>query len=506
MNVDSRSGLLRHRTVEYGFLLAIALGVALRLACLDDPKLWSDEIFSVALAESPFIDLLVLTVRHDVHPPLYYAQLHIWSYFGHSDLWYIVNSMLWNVAGLVLVGVLAARRYGRLTGLAAAAVYAVMPINMFYAENVRMYSMLACFLIVAFFSLETMLDGPERPARARAAYLLSSAAAVLSHGIGFLVVGFLFLRGAAGFFRQGGTGAALRFALLNGPLGLLALYPLVIGSMRGTVGLETFDAGLLGINLTIAMLGFNVPFPAVAGVLAAAVLVVPCLFVERSRPVVLWLFVLPLMVFLTVSLTVKPIFNHRTIGIFTLFLAIGLAIWLGLAARPGQLARPLMALALLPLPLLMGFSVNQAMRYEKEDYRAVTAFWVAEALPDDDMFVDDSTIVFWGFVRYTQGAGLASGLAVQPPVPDKWQRIFALIGEPLAKRLKLVGAEPFLRRQDQRIFPNAPTADQVRSDRYWVFGRRGRTERPCVLDGYTAVSGRNNHNFEIALCERTGDR
>ena len=362
--------------------------------------------------------------------------------------------------------------------------------------------MLSCFLILSFYFVDNILIGRKRYISEYALYLLCCAVVIMTHGIGFLAIGFIFLYGLLVLCLEGRFSEIIRYSIVHVPLGLLALYPLAIGSLRGTVGLESFDLSLVGINLTIVLLGFNVPVPVFAGVLASFVLVVPCLFVPRARIVVATLFVLPLIVFLAVSITVKPIFNYRTIGIFTPFLMIGIAIWLSEAVRPNVLATPLRLLAVVPIPLMLVLSVNHMLNYEKENYPEIVAVWEAEAAADDVVFIDSATVDFWGFIHYVAGAELKSGLDVQPPPSPKWQRVHDVLGEDWAARLKLTGADPYLERRGNRIYPNRPGAEHAGLDRFWTFRRKDKPESLCFLPGYSAIEKHEIQHFELALCAR----
>ncbi len=58
--------------------LIILLGFALRLFRLDYQPLWGDEGWSVYAASLPLLDMVAVTAV-DIHPPFYYALLHIWG-------------------------------------------------------------------------------------------------------------------------------------------------------------------------------------------------------------------------------------------------------------------------------------------------------------------------------------------------------------------------------------------------------------------------------------------
>lgn len=151
-----------------GLLLSILL-VATGLRChqLGAQSLWYDETVSAYLASQ---DLLSLT-RHtagDIHPPLYYYLLHLWTRLaGDSEFALAFPSLAF---GLLLVAM--AYRLGsyladRVTGLLAAGLTAISPFHIWYSQEVRMYT-LGSFL--GTLTLEAMVklwerSGTERGSR-----------------------------------------------------------------------------------------------------------------------------------------------------------------------------------------------------------------------------------------------------------------------------------------------------------------------------------------------------
>ena len=85
------------------FSLAIAvMALALRIMPLSNTWLWSDEIFSASLAEAGFVKALLGTVRHDLHPPVYYLQLVPWTSVFPGDRGLLLNSVMWDMARLAM--------------------------------------------------------------------------------------------------------------------------------------------------------------------------------------------------------------------------------------------------------------------------------------------------------------------------------------------------------------------------------------------------------------------
>jgi mannosyltransferase len=123
--------------------LILLLAAALRFYRLAGQSLWSDEGNSVALAQAGLAEIAARTAL-DIHPPLYYWLLHFWMrLFGQSE---VAVRSLSAVAAVLLVAVIyqvGARLFGRRAGLMAAFIAAVSPFQVYYAQEARMYALLA---------------------------------------------------------------------------------------------------------------------------------------------------------------------------------------------------------------------------------------------------------------------------------------------------------------------------------------------------------------------------
>jgi mannosyltransferase len=142
--------------------LILLLATALRFYRLAGQSLWSDEGNSVALAQAGLAEIAARTAL-DIHPPLYYWLLHFWiRLFGQSE---VAVRSLSAVAAVLLVGViyqLGARLFDRRAGLMAAFIAAVSPFQVYYAQEARMYALLALLgALTIWATVEWMLPGNE---------------------------------------------------------------------------------------------------------------------------------------------------------------------------------------------------------------------------------------------------------------------------------------------------------------------------------------------------------
>lgn len=136
-------------------LLGIALvGLGLRFWHLTSISLWHDEAFSALLIKYSWSEMMY-RIGLDVHPPMYYIFLRVWSYiFGHSLLSLRGMSVFFGVGTIIatyffVLYVFKSKR----AAIIAALLIAVNPFQVQYVTEARMYTMGAFFAIVAAFAL-----------------------------------------------------------------------------------------------------------------------------------------------------------------------------------------------------------------------------------------------------------------------------------------------------------------------------------------------------------------
>ncbi len=119
-----------HRLILLATLLG---GFALRLYKLGAESLWYDEAVSVWLAQKP-LAAMVLHTAGDIHPPGYYALLHLWQLAAFPtpahglEFLYAWVSVAAGMAVLALLWVVGRRLLGAKAALAGVAVAAVHPV------------------------------------------------------------------------------------------------------------------------------------------------------------------------------------------------------------------------------------------------------------------------------------------------------------------------------------------------------------------------------------------
>ena len=177
-------------------LIIVLLALALRLHLLDGQSFWSDEGISLLRSALPFGEMMRnMPVEH---LPGYFVLLFGWlRVAGTSDYALRFLSVLPGVLSAALIYRLATdmgnatvhgRRYARLAGLAAALLLATGAFQIWYAQEVRMYTWLLLTGLASGWFLWRLLLMPEgRWWPMAMGYVVTVAAGVYTHYYGFLI-------------------------------------------------------------------------------------------------------------------------------------------------------------------------------------------------------------------------------------------------------------------------------------------------------------------------------
>jgi mannosyltransferase len=162
-------------------VLVLLLAAGLRFFRIDAQSFWNDEGNSARLAERT-VDLILEGAKGDIHPPGYYLLLHYWrALFGQSEA---ALRGLSAVSSLVLVAF--AFSVGRrlfedeIAGLGAAVLVAINPFQVYYAQEARMYALLALWAMASSWAILVWIQDRHR-GWPLIAYVLSATAGLYTH-------------------------------------------------------------------------------------------------------------------------------------------------------------------------------------------------------------------------------------------------------------------------------------------------------------------------------------
>lgn len=172
--------------VTFTLLAALTAGSVILRTRVLHAGYWVDEGITLGISSHPLGELPAL-LRQDGAPPLYYALLHFWiKLFGTSEE--AVRSLSLLFAGLSVPAALAAgwSLFGRRAGWIAAGGAAVSPFLGTYAQEARMYSLVALLGIVC--SAAFVHAFVYRRRRALPVFAISLALLLYTHAWGLFML------------------------------------------------------------------------------------------------------------------------------------------------------------------------------------------------------------------------------------------------------------------------------------------------------------------------------
>jgi uncharacterized membrane protein len=202
-------------------LLLLVAAFGLRVRAAQQPGLWADEIFSLAMATGHSVEhpaaqadplagdfvqatdpvppatyrryaefdappagpgrVIRAVLLSDTSPPFYYLLLNAWTRgLSPSDAALRAFSIGWALASLPLAWLIGRRLAGHFAAWSACLLLSFAPVATFYSLEGRMYAMVGC-LVLLFIWLTLRLADPDRPALVGALWAAAGAAGLLTH-------------------------------------------------------------------------------------------------------------------------------------------------------------------------------------------------------------------------------------------------------------------------------------------------------------------------------------
>ena len=147
--------LLQNPKIKIVLILALAL--VIRLAGIASRPIWYDEAFSILLAEQGPSATLRGTLATDAdssaaeeHPPAYYFMLWGWiQLFSNSLISVRMLSVILALGIILCIYLIANHLFNPATALTAAFISAILPFQVHYGQEIRMYILLTFWLCLA---------------------------------------------------------------------------------------------------------------------------------------------------------------------------------------------------------------------------------------------------------------------------------------------------------------------------------------------------------------------
>jgi 4-amino-4-deoxy-L-arabinose transferase-like glycosyltransferase len=434
-----------------GLLLVITLlGFALRLSNLGRQSLWYDETVSAFLAKQPPAELIAHTAR-DIHPPGYYLLLHYWALVaGASEFALAYFSLGCGLLLIPLIVLFTRQLINRHVALWAAALVALSPLNLWYSQEVRMYTLGAVLGVISAFSLYHALFSPAWPYWI--GYVISAALGLYTlyyFALLLIVLNLLFLIYG---WRQ--SSKLKPFIIANITLFILYLPWLPIAWRQAAnppvppwrsppqlwpIALESWTALSLGQSVEPARV-----WPIL--LLTLVLFVSGWSYMTQKfgwqRAWLLGLYTLGPWLLIYLFSLITPLYHVRYVftysPAFYVLLGAGLA-WLALRLSPW--AAIVAATMLLAASLSSIYQLHTDPRYRADDFRAAVAF-IQQYWQPGDVILINAGYTYTAFDYYADAPYRRTRLVPYPPMNDS--------GQPLLLQTGVVDGSPQLGWNDPR--------------------------------------------------------
>jgi mannosyltransferase len=397
-----------NRLQRWAFPAILVSGLALRLVGIEGRPLFYDEAFSYFLSIQTLSKIIQGTAA-DTMPPLYYFLLHVWALAGQSVWWLRGLNALLSLAVIFLAYRLVKDLYGHEAGLWTALFVAVAPFQIYYAQEMRMYTLLAlgltgyawCFLRLAREQDDTRMRWPFW-----VGLVLFGSVAMYSHNLaGFtIIVPTVFLAARRRWK------LLWRLVFAQAVMGLLFLpwLALVPGQVQKIqTAFWTPRPGLVEILQLLIMFVTNLPLPAwgtaAAAVVSLYLIAIALLEFRRNRWsdegfwFLLWYAVAPGVILFVLSYLMRPVFVPRAVIASSIagYALLGRLAACGRNRIAGRVAAGLFvvaALAALPAQVLF-------REFPRSPYQE-TAVWLAGQAQSGEVVLHENKLSFFSMHFY----------------------------------------------------------------------------------------------------------
>lgn len=163
----------------------IILGTILRLLFIDSRNIQYDDMFSFFLARQDLPDIIKGTAA-DTMPPLFYFLLHFWIQIS-QEIWFLrLLSVLISIGVIISLYLLVHTLFGERAALLAAFLAAISPLQIYHAQDIRMYALLTLSEILYFYFLACLYKGEKNKQKETLLWIgatISGVVAMYTHNL-----------------------------------------------------------------------------------------------------------------------------------------------------------------------------------------------------------------------------------------------------------------------------------------------------------------------------------
>jgi hypothetical protein len=432
-----------------GSIFVAALG--LRILRIQHESLWTDEVFAATFAVQPLFDLIVANLRFDAHPPVYHLQLHLWAVVSQSTNWLYINSVAWSWAAVLGLWRCSRDLLAPSEVMVATLLFALMPVGVEWAHNLRMYGMLGFGSILTwYFCYRFFFSGDDFRRRGLIVAILMLMI-TYSHVAGLLILGYTGIYSLFIIFQRRPDQVRIWWwGKMYFVTGLLSL-PAAVNLLVRDTG---FDAPMPTPGVVVESLAYLITGPATGGWLYPIALIAGIFILigfradRKIRALLIGFVATPVVFAILVSFLIQPAWTTRMLFVAPPILAMAAARGIFETGRVvGGLVGPLARqITVSCATVLMASGLCAASLWAAENPRKPTNYNAAAQeirtnLKQGDVILVPEAEAFWGLAWYLVGPNWGSPLAVQDPSPEsvseKWTRILDWLGPVWCGRLNL---------------------------------------------------------------------
>ena len=151
---QDKDNLLTRVTTKYVLpiclmLIILLLASAVRFYNLGGQSLWYDEGVAYGHSQRSLAEMIP-RLQNNVHVPAYFGSLALYEdLVGYTEFGLRSYSVLWSIIGIAGVYALGKRLFHPIAGLASALLVALNGFSIYYAQETRMYAMLATVAVLS---------------------------------------------------------------------------------------------------------------------------------------------------------------------------------------------------------------------------------------------------------------------------------------------------------------------------------------------------------------------
>lgn len=184
---------MANKRISLNLFLIILIGLLVRIMFIDKPfGLWNDEYVSWYISQKPLIGEFFDAVYKNCHMPFYYFYLKLWTtVFGNDDTLLRISSVIPSLFGIWTMFEIGKKLKDEQVGLVCAVLTAFSGFLIYFAQEVRFYSIL--FFFSAFAILISLKLLEKQSYTNYLLFYISNVMIMFTHTIGFVFVFFNFL-------------------------------------------------------------------------------------------------------------------------------------------------------------------------------------------------------------------------------------------------------------------------------------------------------------------------